>query len=347
MQDLVSLKHLALEHGAEVHYVAKGPSEMPPYDRIAFYPGESDPGWIWENRGEKMSPMRLRAVNHAHILLEMDSGTAGERWKQLYDALSAEDEAQAPGAPDPYRFRHAFLSDMDAKLAALAPSVPTPTPDPSVDEAARAVSDQDLKLATGGLYKTPLSAKTVRLPSGQWAHYGGRQGDGTYLIERNSLIDEYEFYTDMVPAGSDDATIGTYFEAFVDSGNAGAALKQQYDNTADKARFGLIFAGAFDMMNDRLEHAARAKIDWILKTIHPGMPRSTVQTTLQSRDMRWPETSSELKKYLPDEKPERHVIEFDSNHGFGCGTYLSVAFTFDANGRLANVEAQPPRTVCL
>lgn len=110
--DLLALKHLALDNGPPIHYIAKSPSEMPPFDHIVFYPGDADPGWIWENRGEETSPERNRDMHHALILAAMDSGVAAEQWKHYYDVLTAEDKAQARNAADPYRFRHAFLRDL-------------------------------------------------------------------------------------------------------------------------------------------------------------------------------------------------------------------------------------------
>lgn len=337
--DLIALKRVALAGNFPIHYVEKKPSEMPRYDRMAFYPGATDPRYIWENNNSASSPERTHYVNRALVLAAMDFGAAGEQWKKYYDELVVEDAAQRAPATDPYHYRHAFLDDMDARLQALAPDVPAPPADPALDLEAAKVPAQDLALVTNGYISTPVAALTVDLPSGVLARYAGPRTKNkyvVYIVERSPVIDEYTFYTDRTAPGSDESLQGAFFEAIVDSGRAGPDLKASYDAATDKARYGLILARAFDMQNDRLERSGRDQVAWILRTLHPGMSRERVNELLQTRDLKI------------DEKPLVDVLEFPIHSSIVCNTSLAVAFTFDYyDGRLAKVERQPDRTSCL
>lgn len=336
--DYVALKHAALAGNFPIHYVDKKPSEMPRYDPVAFYPGPADPRYIWENSADKSSPDRTRYVNRALILAAMDFGSAGEQWKRYYDDLVAQDNAQPAPVSDPYRYRHAFLDEMGAKLEALAPAIPAAPTDPAIDAAAAKVSEQDLAFVTNGYIQTPVAAEVGALPSDVFARYAGPRTKNTYtiyIVDRNSLIDDYEFYTDRVPPGSDDAVRGAFFEAIVDSGRAGPDLKASYDAATDKTRFGLILARAFDMQNDRLEKSGREEVAWIFKTLRAGMSRDRVSALLRLRDLQI------------DQKPRVDVLEFPIHSSIVCSTSIPVAFTFDTAGRLTQIEQQPDHTVCL
>jgi hypothetical protein len=336
--DLVALKRTALAGNFPIHYVNKKPSEMPPYDEIAFYPGAPDPHYIWENPNAVTSPERARYVDRALILAAMDFGAAGNQWKAYYDDLVAEDRTQRPPVSDPYHYRHAFLDDLDAKLEALAPAIPAATLDPSIDAAAAKVSQPDLALVTNGYFSTPAAAQTADLPPGVLAKYAGPSSNHNYvayLVERSAVIDEYQFYTNRTLPGSDDAVMGAFFEAIVDSGAAGPALKSSYDAAADKARFGMILARAFDMQNDRLEKSGRDEVAWIFKTMRPGMARTRVKALLLSRNLKL------------DDKPLVDVLEFPIHSSIVCNTAIPIDFTFETDGRLAQIQRQPDRTVCI
>lgn len=336
--DLIALKRAALAGNFPIHYVTKKASEMPRYDRIAFYPGATDPRYIWESDNAQASPERDRYVNRALVLAAMDFGAAGDRWKRYYDDLRTEDNAQAAPVSDPYHFRHTFLDELDARLEALAPAVPPPPSDAATDALAEKVSAQDLALVTNGYISTPVAAEVAELPSGVLARYAGpriKNKYALYIVERSSVIEDYSFYTDRTPPGSDDAVRGAFFEAIVDSGGAGPGLKASYDATADKARFGLVLARAFDMQNDGLEKAAREQIAWILKIVHAGMTRNRVNALLHPRNLKL------------DEKPRVDVLEFPIHSSIVCSTSIPVRFTFDADGRLVEVEQEPGRTACL
>ena len=336
--DLVALKRAALAGNFPIHYVDKNPSDMPRYDPIAFYPGGADPHYIWQNRGATASPEHARYVNRALILAAMDFGAAGDQWKAYYDDLRAEDLAQRSPASDPYRYRHAFLDDLDTKLEALAPPIPTATLDPSIDAAAAKISQQDLALVTSGWFSTPAGAENAILPSGVLARYAGPSTGHkyvAYIVERSTVIDEYRFYTDRTLPGSDDALIGAFFEAIVDSGSAGPVLKASYDAATDKARFGMTLARAFGMQNDRLEKSGRDEVAWIVKTVRPGMSRARVNALLRPRNLKL------------DEKPLVDVLEFPIHSSIVCNTSIPVDFTFESGGRLAQVEQRPDHTVCI
>lgn len=336
--DFVALKRAALAGKFPIHYATKKASEMPRYDRIAFYPGPTDPRYIWESDDAAESPEGVRYINRALVLAAMDFGAAGDQWERYYDYLRTEDNAQHAPVSDPYRYRHAFLDEMDARLEALAPVIPSPPPDPAVDALAAKVSAQDLELVTNGYVSTPAAAEVVELPPGVLARYAGPRTKNkyvVYIIERSSTIDEYTFYTDRTPPGSDDAVRGAFFEAIVDSGRAGPDLKASYDAAVDKARFGLILARAFDMQNDRLAQSGREQVAWILKTIHAGMSRDRVNALLHPQNL------------TLDEKPRVDVLEFPIYSSIVCSTSIPVTFTFDADGRLAKVEREPVRTACL
>jgi len=337
--DLVALKRTALQDRAfPIHFVGKNPSEMPKYDLIEFYPGAADPRWIWENRNAIDSPDYTRYRSRALILAAMDSGAAGPLWKQYYDDLRSQDEAQRKPAADPYHFRHAFLDDMEAKLALLAPALPAIATDPSIDAQAAKVSDQELAAFTRGYFSTPAAAVNADLPPGVLARYKGREtnkGNVAFIIERSTVIDEYAFYTDKTVPGSDDAVLGAFFEAVADSGAAGPDLKAAYDAAADKQRFGLVAARAFDFQNQRLEKSGRDDVAWILRAIRPGMSRAEVNAQLRSRNLKI------------DEKPMVDVLEFPIHSSIVCTTLIAVSFTFADAGRLSRVEQQPARTTCV
>ena len=335
VDDLVALKHLALEHGAPIHRIAKSQSEMPPFDRIVFYPGDADPGWIWENRGETTSSGRDRAMNHALILAAMDSGVAGEQWKHYYDVLEAQDKAQSANSADPYRFRHAFLSELDAKLATLAPALPLATNDASLDEDASRITDQDLSLVIRGLFATPVTSKAGVLPAGMLARYDGKLGLGNYVIEYSSLIDDYRFYMDEEPAGSADASLGAYFQAIVDSGAAGQALKDRYAQASDKARLGLVLARAFDLENERTEAHSRAEIAWMRTSLRRGMSSKAVDALLATHRL--------TLRYAR----QSGTIEFPIRSNLACGTSIAVVVRFDQQQRVTAVEEEPPYTACM
>lgn len=336
--DYIALKRAALAGNFPIHYTSKKPSEMPRYDRIAFYPGPADPRYIWENNAYASSPDRARYVNRALTLAAMDFGSAGEQWKRYYDDLVDEDNAQRPPVSDPYRYRHAFLDEMDAKLQALAPAVPAERVDPSIDAAAAKVSDSDLALVTNGYMSTPVAAEVAPLPADVLASYAGPRTKNkvtVYIVDRSSVIDDYLFYTDRTPPGSDDVLRGAYFEAIVDSGAAGPELKASYDAASDKTRFGMILARAFDMQNDRLEKAGRAQVAWIFRTMHPGMSRDRVIALLRTHNV------------ALDPKPRVDVLEFPIHSSIVCSTSIPVAFTFDPGGRLTQIEQQPDHSVCI
>ncbi|HZZ01152.1 MAG TPA: hypothetical protein VFE36_16440 [Candidatus Baltobacteraceae bacterium] len=336
--DLVTLKRVAVGGNYPAHFVAKTPSEMPRYDPVAFYPGPADPHYIWENRNDALSPDRIRYRNRALILAAMDFGAAGEQWKTYYDELVAEDKAQGTPVADPYRYRHAFLDDLDAKLEALAPAVPPSTVDPPIDAEAATVSDRDLTLVANGYFTTPAAAETTSLPQGVIARYAGSRNEHnmvTYIVERSSAIDEYRFYTDRTMPGSDDAVMGAFFEAIVDSGAAGSGLKTSYDAATDKARFGFVLARAFDMQNSRLEKSGHDEAAWIVRTVRPGMKRAAVNALLRSRNLKL------------DEKPLVDVLEFPIHSSIVCSTSIPVAFTFDTDGRLERVEQQALHSTCV
>lgn len=336
--DYIGLKRAALAGNFPIHYVSKKPSEMPRYDRIAFYPGPADPRYIWENNAYANSPDRARYVNRALTLAAMDFGSAGEQWKRYYDDLVAEDNAQRPPVTDPYRYRHAFLDEMDARLQALAPAVPAERVDSSIDAAAAKISDRDLALVTNGYISTPVAAEVASLPADVLARYAGPRTKNkytVYIVERSSAIDDYLFYTDRTPPGSDDAVRGAYFEAVVDSGAAGPELKSSYDAAADKTRFGMILARAFDMQNDRLEKSGREQVAWILRTMHSGMSRDRVSALLRTHN------------FQLDPKPRVDVLEFPIHSSIVCSTSIPVAFTFDPAGRLTQIEQRPDHSVCL
>jgi hypothetical protein len=336
--DLIALKRAALAGKFPIHYVTKRASEMPRYDPIAFYPGAADPRYIWESDGAQESPDGVRYINRALVLAAMDSGAAGDQWKRYYDDLRMEDNAQPAPPADPYRYRHAFLNDMGARLEALAPAVPPASSDPAIEALAAKVSAQDLALVANGYVSTPVAAELVELPSGVLARYAGPRTKNkyvVYIVERSSTIDEYSFYTDRAPPGSEDAVRGAFFEAIVDSGQAGPDLKASYDAAADKARFGLILARAFDMQNDRLERSGREQVAWILKTVHSGMSRDRVNALLRQQNLQL------------DEKPRVDVLEFPIHSSIVCSTSIPVQFTFDAGGELTRVEQQPRHTACL
>ena len=227
---------------------------------------------------------------------------------------------------------------MDARLAALAPAVPSASSDPAIDALAAKVSAQDLAFVTSGYISTPVAAQTAELPAGVLARYAGpriKNKYAVYIVERSSAIDEYSFYTNRAPPGSDDAVRGAFFEAIVDSGRGGTDLKASYDAAAEKARFGLVLARAFDMQNDRLEKTGREQVAWILKTIRAGMSRDRVNALLRLQNLKL------------DEGPRVDVLEFPINSSIVCSTSIPVQFTFDAAGRLTQVERQPGRTACL
>lgn len=336
--DLIALKRAALAGNFPIHYVTKKPSQMPRYDRIAFYPGAADPRYIWESDDAQESPERVRDINRALVLAAMDFGSAGDQWKRYYEDLKAEDNAQRTPAADPYRYRHAFLDDMDARLEALAPAVPSAPSDPAIDALAAKVSAEDLALVTNGYVSTPVAAEVAELPSGILARYAGPRTKNkyvVYIVERSPAIDEYSFYTDRTPPGSDDALRGAFFEAIVDSGRAGPDLKASYDAATDKARFGLVLARAFDMQNDRLEKTGRERVAWILRTVHAGMSRDRVNALLRPQNLKL------------DESPRVDILEFPIHSSIVCSTSIPVRFTFSADGRLTEVEQEPSRTACL
>ncbi len=335
LAEMVALKHLALEHGPAIHYIAKPPSQMPSFDRIVFYPGDADPGWIWLNRSESTSPMHRRALNNALILAAMDSGVAGKRWKHYYDALEARDRDQPRDAADPYRYRQAFLRELDTRLSALAPPFPPASDEASVDKEASSFSDHDLSLLIRGVFVTPVTAKAGRLPAGMLARYDGRLGLGNYVIENSQLIDDYVFYTDQVPPGSEDAVLGAYFQAVVDSGGAGPALKERYDRAADKSAFGLALAKAYDLENERTEARSRAEIAWMQTSLRPGMSSKAVDALLRTRHL--------ALTY----GHQSGSIELPMRSSLVCGTSITVIVRFDRRWRVRDVEQQPPYTACM
>lgn len=336
--DLIALKRVALSGNFPIHYATKKASEMPRYDRIAFYPGAADPRYIWESDDAQESPESVRYINRALVLAAMDFGSAGDQWKRYYDDLREEDNAQRRPVTDPYRYRHAFLDDMDARLEALAPAVPPAPSDPAIDAMAAKVSAQDLTFVTNGYVSTPVAAEAAELPSGVLARYAGPRTKNkyvVYIVERSPIIDEYSFYTNRAPPGSDDVLRGAFFEAIVDSGRAGPDLKSSYDGATDKVRFGLVLARAFDMQNDRLEKAGRERVAWILRTVHTGMSRDRVNSLLRPQNLKL------------DEGPRVDVLEFPIHSSIVCSTSIPVKFTFGADGRLTEVEQEPGRTACL
>lgn len=335
VSDMVALKHLALDHGPHLVRIAKSPTEMPPFDPDVYYPGNADPGWLWENRGTTTSPTRQRAESHALMLAAMDSGIAGAQWKQLYNSLAAQDRAQPKTASDPYRARHAFLQQLDAKLAALAPPFPQRTNDASLDAEAAKVTDDDISLVARGFFTTPVASRSSSLPAGVFSRYDGRTGLGTYVVETSSLLEDYDFYRDREPAGAEDAFYAARFQAIVDSGAAGASLKQRYDQSPDKARFGLVLARAYALLGERTAKQSREQIAWIRSNVSVGMTQDAVDALLLTHKLKMNHTA------------KSESLEFTISSNFACGTSIAVIITFDQQQRVSGVEEQPPYTACL
>jgi hypothetical protein len=61
----------------------------------------------------------------------MATGFAGPHWKAIYDEVAAADSAQPANAPNPYRYRLALTSRIQAIVDSYVPAGPgNPSPSP-------------------------------------------------------------------------------------------------------------------------------------------------------------------------------------------------------------------------
>ena len=324
---------------AHVVYFAKAPNEMPPFDPIVFYEGV-DPGlpsvaWIQENRND-FSTDHSRRLHDALILAAMDTGAAGPNWKRVYDDLKAKDQAQR-NPSDPYHYRHAFLATVDAKVAALTPPAPIRTSDPSLDAEASTINDAELGELIKGYFAVGaiVEIQHASLPAGQYAVYRGKNATGRYVVVIDDTKAQQASDTGTTPSGMAEDENAAMFSAIVDSGTAGAAWKQRYDQAPDKARFGRMLARAYDLANQRQIAKSRADVAWIHANVPLGSSRERTIALLTSRALH------------PYTKQKNITIEFGLGSSIACGRDMAVTLTFDANDRLAKIEDSPESQSCL
>jgi hypothetical protein len=348
-QDYQSLKRFAIDRNwpdraTPVRYIAKSPSEMPPFDPNAFYEGREagfpqnawtgfpEIAWISTNRNDTSSDRR--PLRHALVLAAMDTLAAGPGWKAIYDRLRAQDEAQPATAPDRYRARHAFLALMDREVATLEPSFPVRVPDPALDAEARAIDPRELSQVIRGIYQLPATLEQVPgdVPPPYYMVYRGR-ADGKFVVLTNKTAIERAKYADAPISGIDDDSFATNMEASADSGAAGPVWKQRFDAAPDKTRFGHVLARAVVLTNQDLAAKAHAGVAWIHATIPLGSSRAQTFALLDRRALKLSKGSSAYVTFL-------------TGFYLGCGTEMSVSFTFDVAERLTAIQDGPQRLAC-
>jgi hypothetical protein len=324
---------------ASVHYIAKSATEMPPFDRSAFYAGR-DPSapsfiWIWLNRND-FPEGNQRARNDALVLAAMDANAAGPRWKQMYDDLGRRDEARHDPA-DPYHNRHAFLSRVNAIVARSIEVRLAPTADPAIDSEASTVSDADVMQLSTGYYRMGEDVEYKHQEgqaTGKVAEYQGRDGNGKYVIVINDAGARVLSTSGQAPQSTSDEMYAAIFAAIADSGHGGPQWKARYDAAGDKTRFGLMLVRAFDLANDHRIAAAHADIAWIHQTVHVKATRLAVQQILAQRNLtiRWDKNTGS--------------VTFALQNNLACGRETSVVFTFDQD-RLQSITDSPGSQSCL
>jgi hypothetical protein len=106
----------------------KPAAQMPSYDLIAHYAGQVPNGKpheaaLWMSSAlDSKSARHRRALHDAMELAVMDSGIAGPKWKQIYDAAASADTKLPPAEPDRYKNRHLVTQLVQNAVDALTAS---------------------------------------------------------------------------------------------------------------------------------------------------------------------------------------------------------------------------------
>jgi hypothetical protein len=118
MQTLFKALEVELTPHSGTIYVEIVPkSKMPAYDPLTHYAGIGADNYtghpvVLASQASMKDPAMQDAIGAAFSLAVMDSGEAGPKWKSIYDAAAAADNALPASAPDPYFYRHELAAQV-------------------------------------------------------------------------------------------------------------------------------------------------------------------------------------------------------------------------------------------
>ena len=203
-----------------------------------------------------------------------------------------------------------------------------PRAGPQLDLLASRVSESEIRRLFDGYLSVMNSIQTrsVELPPGEYAIYSGKNAEGRYevLYSASALLAPQKTWA---PSQAEVAFHTAIFQAVADSGAAGAAVKSEFDETADKALFGRILARRWQMLVLQSISRSRDQIAWIHATIRLGTTRAEVEVILASHNLR----------FATDERIPQ--VRFRLADPFAAGgPGIAVNFSFDDTGRLVNIR---------
>ena len=275
---------------------------------------------------------------------------------------------------------------------ASPPPSSSPVPAAVPTRAAISVSPLDLVAIIKAAYsyidrtKNPIliQKKISDMPEGLPArYYAGKDSAGRPIfwiadprsgsITENKNISPDLWINSMVVAGA---------MAAADSGAAGPRWKQLYDSAPDKVALARAIISAYQEQSDQAAANSKAQIDWIRRSFHPGMQRSTVYSMLKSRRLvaynwdynpgkKWGSSGCEYQSTRPqsywpkykqplpkrtgicaDHQPKFVVnptayIDFVSGFNFACGKQINVSLEFDRRDKLARIVVPKESEICM
>ncbi|HEX3672356.1 MAG TPA: hypothetical protein VHT92_11695 [Candidatus Cybelea sp.] len=133
---LKAVKDAEASPDVTINVAGKDAAEMPAYDPLVHFAGLDGKGaaTIWMSR--TLQPKTKAAAYALFAAMElacMATGFAGPHWKAIYDQVAAADSAQPANAPNPYQYRLALTSRIQAIVDSYVPAAtgnPSPSPYP-------------------------------------------------------------------------------------------------------------------------------------------------------------------------------------------------------------------------
>ncbi len=107
-----------------IDVTGKDASEMPPYDPVAHFVGvdaTSGAATIWMLKSAPKTQASALSLRAAVELACMATGFAGPLWKSIYTQAAGWDAALPPNAPNPYKYRLALTTRIQAIVDTYTP----------------------------------------------------------------------------------------------------------------------------------------------------------------------------------------------------------------------------------
>ncbi|HXM19491.1 MAG TPA: hypothetical protein VN934_11875 [Candidatus Tumulicola sp.] len=240
-----SYQRIATDHNFTMYTELTPAGEMPAWDPIAHYVGlKKMPNGesvynVWLNERYRRALDNLAAVDpsiatqilSAMLMVAMDGGLAGPRWKSMFADATHRDLLQAPGVSDPYKNRHALVALLAQDRSAYATSM----------------RPEGVVGLTGSVLTKPIKYSSDLVGFAQAGIGAGRMTE--FLDDQRALAepDAQHFIDDWF----------SHFEEMLPTENARTFLKQQrsllvVDASFDRQRSSQAFVQAMQSVANQL-----------------------------------------------------------------------------------------------